>query len=46
VGVIKWSTRGGPWEKKWSHGIYGFLCDVFMFWRCQVCQVLLLKKNI
>jgi len=30
-GSYKVINAWGPWGKKWSHGIYGFLCDVFMF---------------
>jgi len=30
-GVIKWSTRGEPWGKRWTHGICGFSCDVLWF---------------
>jgi len=29
--VVKCETWGSPWGMKWSHGICGFSCVVFMF---------------
>jgi len=36
VGVVRKSTRGSPWGKRWTHGILGFSCVVLIFWGCQV----------